>query len=289
MLRVFSLRRVAAVLALSSLGLATPAAALNLFSPQQDVEIGRRAAADAERRLRIVRDPVAEGYVNAVVQRLAAVAPGPRFAYRARIVDSPEINAFALPGGYVYVNRGLLGAVRSEDELAGVLAHEISHVAERHGTSQASKAYGAQLGVGLLGQILGGRNNRLSAAEQIVGGLGLNALFLKFSRNAESEADHVGAATMARAGYNPLAMASFFDLLAAQQRSNPGAVSRFFSDHPAPANRAAAIRAEAARLSAGRRAPVGGLQMVQARLGGQAQRASGRTARLGTSRSRLGF
>jgi beta-barrel assembly-enhancing protease len=289
MFRVFSVRRIAAALAVSSLGFAAPAAALNLFSPQQDVEIGRRAAADAERQLPIVRDPVAEGYVNAVVQRLAAAAPGPRFAYRARIVDSPEINAFALPGGFVYVNRGLLRAVRSEDELAGVLAHEISHVAQRHGTSQASKAYGAQLGVGLLGQLLGGRDNRLGAVQQMVGSLGLNALFLKFSRNAESEADRVGAATMARAGYEPLAMASFFDLLAAQQRSNPGAVSRFFSDHPAPGNRAAAIRAEAARLSAGRRAPVGGLQAVQARLGGPTPGASARTARLGTYRSRRGF
>src|SRR5262249_23583378 len=94
MLRFLSLRRAAGALAVSSLGFASPAAALNLFSPQQDVQIGRQAAADVERQVRIVRDPVAESYVNAVVQRLAAAAPGPRFEYRARIVDSPEINAF---------------------------------------------------------------------------------------------------------------------------------------------------------------------------------------------------
>src|SRR5262249_23526272 len=155
---------------------------------------------------------------------LAAVAPGPRFQYSAEVVNSPEINAFALPGGYVYVNRGLIRAVRSEDELAGVIAHEMAHVAQRHGTSQATKAYGAQLGRGILGQVLGGGRNRgVNLAEQVVGGLGLNALFMKFSRSAESEADRVGARMMARAGYDPMAMADFFDLLASQQRSNPGA------------------------------------------------------------------
>ncbi len=266
MFRTFSRRALAAALFSLSLASATPAAAINLFSVQQDAEVGRQAAQDAERQLPMLRDGTTEGYVNAIVQRLAAVAPGPRFPYRARVVNAAEINAFALPGGYVYVNRGLIEAVRNEGELAGVLAHEMAHVAQRHGTSQATKAYGAQMGVGLLGSLLGGRDRRLGVGEQVIGSLGLNALFMKFSRNAESEADRVGAQMMSRAGYDPMAMANFFDLLAAQQRGNPGAVSQFFSDHPSPQNRSASIRALAAQLGRGRGTQVGGLQTVQARL-----------------------
>jgi predicted Zn-dependent protease len=266
MLHTFSRRALAAAVFSVSLASATPAAAINFFSVQQDAEMGRQAAQDAERQLPMLRDGTTEGYINAIVQRLAAVAPGPRFSYRARVVNTADVNAFALPGGYVYVNRGLIDSVRNEGELAGVLAHEMAHVAQRHGTSQASKAYGAQIGVGLLGQVLGGRDRRLGAGEQIIGSLGLNALFMKFSRSAESEADRVGAQMMARAGYDPMNMASFFDLLAAQQRGNPSGVSQFFSDHPSPQNRSANIRALAAQLGRGRGTEVGGLRTVQARL-----------------------
>ena len=245
---------------------AVPAAAVNLFSAQQDVELGRRAANDAERQLPMMRDAAVESYVNAIVRRLAAQAPGPRFPYQARVVNSKEINAFALPGGYIYVNRGLISAVRNEAELAGVIAHEMAHVAERHGTEQATKAYGAQAGLGILSQVLGARNRRLNTAEQIGAGLGLNALFMKFSRNAENEADRVGARMMARAGYDPLAMATFFDLLQAKQRSNPNAVARFFSSHPPPANRSANIRAASRQLGRGNGRVVGNLRSVQARL-----------------------
>jgi predicted Zn-dependent protease len=266
MFHAFSRRALAAAIFSVSLASATPAAAINLFSVQQDAEVGRQAAQDAERQLPMLRDGTTENYVSAIVQRLAAVAPGPRFSYRARVVNTSDINAFALPGGFVYVNRGLIEAVRNEGELAGVLAHEMAHVAQRHGTSQASKAYGAQIGVGLLGQVLGGRDHRLGIGEQVLGNLGLSALFMKFSRNAESEADRVGAQMMARAGYDPMAMASFFDLLASKQRGNPGAVSQFFSDHPSPRNRSASIRAQAAQLGRGRGTQVGGLRTVQARL-----------------------
>jgi len=266
MLHALDRRRIGAVLVTVSLASTAPAAAINLFSVQQDAELGRRAAADAERQLPMLRDGSVEGYVNAIVRRLAAAAPGPRFEYRARVVNAADLNAFALPGGFVYVNRGLIEAVRNEGELAGVLAHEMAHVAQRHGTSQVTKAYGAQLGVGLLSGVLGGRDRRLGPAEQIVGSLGLNALFMKFSRNAENEADRVGARMMAGAGYDPMAMASFFDLLAEQQRRNPGGVAQFFSSHPSAQNRSASIRAEAARLGRGRTTQVGGLQSVQARL-----------------------
>jgi predicted Zn-dependent protease len=259
--------RVAPALLAVSLLSARPAAAVNLFSVQQDVEVGRRAASDAERQLPMLRDAAVEAYVSAIVRRLAAQAPGPDFSYRARVVNSAEINAFALPGGHIYVNRGLIAAVRNEAELAGVLAHEMAHVAERHGTEQATKAYGAQAGLGLLSQVLGGKDKRLGIGEQLVGSLGLNAVFMKFSRNAENEADRVGAQMMARAGYDPTAMATFFDLLHAKQRSNPNAVSRFFSSHPSPSNRSANIRAYSRSLGRGNGRQVGNLRSVQSRLG----------------------
>jgi len=285
-----SRRRFGAVLVASSLacgvGLvsAPPAQAINLFSVRQDTEIGRQAAADAERQLPMVRDAYVERYVNAIVDRLAEAAPGPKFDYRARVVNAADINAFSLPGGFIYVNRGLIEAVRSEGELAGVLAHEMAHVAQRHGTSQVTKAYGAQLGVGLLAGVLGGRDHRLGMGEQVAGSLGLNALFMKFSRNAENEADRVGAQMMARAGYDPLAMASFFDVLAAEQRRNPGSVEQFFSSHPSPRDRAANIRAQSAHLERGRTTQVGGLSGVQARL--DRMPAGRRQASLRTSRLR---
>ena len=266
MIHPFSSRRIAAAFLTATVASAAPAAAVNLFSVQQDVQVGRQAASDAERQLPILRDRAVTGYVNAIVQRLAAQAPGPRFAYQVKVVDAADINAFALPGGYIYVNRGLISAARSEGELAGVLAHEIAHVAERHGTENATKAYGTQAGVGLLAQVLAGRNRRVGLPQQIIGSLGLNAAFMKFSRDAENEADRVGAQMMARAGYDPLAMASFFDLLQQKKGSNPNTVAQFFSSHPAPANRSANIRRYASDLGRGNGRRVGDLDAVQARL-----------------------
>ena len=285
MIKAFTVRRaLAAALALSLVS-AAPAAAVNLFSVEQDVQVGRQAASEAERQLPILRDGTVEGYVDAIVRELASAAQGPRFPYQAKVVNAADINAFALPGGYIYVNRGLISAARNEGELAGVLAHEIAHVAERHGTEQATKAYGAQAGVGLLAQILGGKDKRLGIGEQLVGSLGLNALFMKFSRNAENEADRVGAQMMARAGYDPMAMATFFDLLQRQRGSNPNAVSQFFSSHPAPANRSANIQAYAQQLGRGDGTRVGNLDAVQARLD-RMPGPSRRQALVRTSRSR---
>ncbi|HUG52497.1 MAG TPA: M48 family metallopeptidase [Vicinamibacteria bacterium] len=266
MIQVTSGRPLAAAVLAVSVASAAPAAAINLFSAQQDVQMGQQAAAEAERQLPMLRDGSVEGYVNAIVRRLAAGAPGPKFPYQAKVVNAADINAFALPGGYIYLNRGLIEAARSESELAAVIAHEMAHVAERHGTEQATKAYGAQAGVSLLGQILGGRDGRVGVAEQVVGSLGINALFLKFSRDAENEADRVGLEMLARAGYDPMAMASFFELLQEQHRRNPSSVEQFFSSHPSPANRAAKVRALAQDMGRGRGTRVGNLQTAQARL-----------------------
>jgi predicted Zn-dependent protease len=225
-----------------------PKPGFNLFTVEQDVDIGRQSAAEAERQLPVMEDASVERYLNAVVRRLADEAPGARFPYQVRAVDATEINAFALPGGFLYVNRGLVEATRSESELAGVLAHEIAHVALRHGTHQASKAYAAQAGLGILGGLLGRGGGNQRQIIEAIGGLGLNAVFLKFSRDAEYDADLVGARMMRRAGYAPAAMASFFELLARERQRDPGQLEQFFSSHPAPRDREARIRAEAERL-----------------------------------------
>ena len=140
----------------AALGQTPVTAGFNLFSADQDVEIGRQSAVEAERQLPVVRDPSIAGSVDRIGRRLAAVAPGPKFPYTFKVINASDINAFALPGGPVYVTRGIIEAVRNEGELAGVMAHEISHVALRHGTNQVSKAYLAKAGIGLLGGILGG-------------------------------------------------------------------------------------------------------------------------------------
>jgi predicted Zn-dependent protease len=221
----------------------------NIFSVDQDVEIGRQSAAQVEQQLPMLANSQITRYVSSLGARLAAQAPGPKFAYQFKVVNSPQINAFALPGGFVYVNRGLLESVRTEGELAGVMAHEISHVALRHPTNQASKAYLAQAGLGVLGGLLGGKSG--SSTGQIVGaigGFGMNTLFLKFSRSLESQADIVGSQVMSKAGYDPIEMAHFFSFMGQQTGGNPSAVATFLSDHPAPANREARVRQEAALL-----------------------------------------
>jgi len=127
----------------------------NLFSTDQDVEIGRQSAVEVERQLPILDDRSIEAYVNAIGRRLAGVAPGAKYPYQFKVVNASDINAFALPGGFMYLNRGLIEAAANEGQLAGVIAHEMAHVALRHGTNQASKAYLGQTGLGLLGGLIG--------------------------------------------------------------------------------------------------------------------------------------
>ena len=223
----------------------------NLFTPEQDVEIGRQSAAEVERQLPMLDDRALDGYLESLLAGLAAAAPGPEFRYQVRATDSSQINAFALPGGLLYVNRGLVEAARNEAELAGVIAHEVAHIALRHGTANASKAYLTQAGLCVLGGLLGKDQSRSTQdIINMVGGLGLNAVFLKYSRDAETQADIVGTQILARAGYDPNGMATFFDVLQEQLKRDPSRLEQFFSSHPPPANRAARIRQEAALLGA---------------------------------------
>ena len=238
----------------------------NLFSTEQDVEIGRQSALEAERQLPMLGNSAVEAYVGAIGKRLAAVIPGPKYPYQFKVVNASDINAFALPGGYMYVNRGLIEAATNEGQLAGVLAHEMSHVALRHGTNQASKAYMGQAGLGILGGLLGKDGSSADRVITSVGGFGLNVLFLKFSRTDEEQADIVGAQAMAKAGYNPKDMVDFFEVLRAKQARDPGKVEQFFSSHPAPQDRAARIRNEMAMLTIRPTAPVGRFRQTKATL-----------------------
>ncbi|HET8947199.1 MAG TPA: M48 family metallopeptidase [Candidatus Polarisedimenticolia bacterium] len=263
--------RAAVVWLMAALLTAAPAIAqtkikpgFNLFSTEQDVEIGRQSAAEAERQLPILDSPEAVAYLNAIGKRLAAAAPGADYPYQFKIVNASDINAFALPGGFMYVNRGLIEASKSEGQLAGVMAHEMGHVALRHGTNQTSKAYLSQMGLGVLSGLFGRESETTGKVVQSVGGFGLNALFLKFSRTDEEQADIVGAQTMARAGYNPQDMVDFFEMLRAQQQRDPGKVAQFFSTHPPPADRAARIRNEMRSLTIRPTAPIGGFRQARA-------------------------
>ena len=241
-----------------------PQPGFNLFSVSQDIEIGKQSAVEAEKQLRLLNDRNTDRYLNRMVTRLAAYAPGAKYPYQIKAVNAAEVNAFALPGGPMYVNRGLLQTARNEAELAGVLAHEMSHVALRHGTHQASKAYLAQSGLGILGGLLGKSNG--SAVVSAIGGAGLNVLFLKFSRDDEYQADLVGAQIMSRAGYDPLAMASLFELLRTSQGGSSGNVAQFLSDHPASADREARIRLQAASLGGGKTTVLGGFDAMRSSL-----------------------
>ena len=218
----------------------------NLFSAQQDVEIGQQSAVQAEQQLPILNDANVNNYINRIGQRLAANTGGPNFQYRFRVVNASDINAFALPGGFVYVNRGILENARHEGEVAGVMAHEMAHVALRHGTHQASKAYAAQAGLQILGGLLAGKvGSNTANILNTVGGLGLNALFLKFSRDLESQADVRGAQILAASGYSPADMVSFFHQLESVDKSRK---TNWMSDHPAPPDRIARIEQESKLL-----------------------------------------
>jgi len=217
----------------------------NKYKVTDDVQLGRQAANEVEQQMPLLRDSQVSSYVESVGQRLVAAIPPefqhPEFRYYFRVVNARDINAFALPGGPMYVNRGMIEAARNEGEMAGVMAHELSHVALRHGTAQATKAGKYQLGAGIagiLGTILGGP--AVGQAAQ----LPFAVSFLKFSREYETEADLLGARIMANAGYDPRDLANMFQTISRQGGGGGG----WFSDHPSPANRYERINQEAQLL-----------------------------------------
>ncbi|MBI2818271.1 MAG: M48 family metalloprotease [Acidobacteria bacterium] len=217
----------------------------NMFSAQQDIEVGQQVSKEAEQQMRMLNDRRVDNYVNNLGRRLAAKAPGEKYPYQFKVVNDRAINAFALPGGPVYINRGVIEAADNEAQLAGVLAHEISHVALRHGTNQASKASAAQMPLAILGGMLGSNSVGATLA-QLGASFALNSILLKYSRTAESQADLMGAQILYDSGYDARAMAQFFEKIQAQDQG--GQPVEFFSNHPNPGNRIQSVNQEIDKL-----------------------------------------
>ncbi|HWT00369.1 MAG TPA: M48 family metallopeptidase [Pyrinomonadaceae bacterium] len=243
----------------------------NKYKISDDVQAGRQAAAQVEQQMPIMRDEMVESYVERVGQRLVEAIPQefqhPGFRYHFKVVNARDINAFALPGGPMYINRGMIEAARNEGELAGVMAHEISHVALRHGTAQATKAqkYSVLAGIGAIaGAVIGGVPGAIVGQGSQVA---VGTYFLKFSREYETEADVLGAQIMANAGYDPRDLANVFRTI---QSQGGGGGPQFMSSHPNPTNRYERINQEAALLRVSN--PIRNTEefaMVQQRLRGQ--------------------
>ena len=215
---------------------------------QQEIQLGKEAAAQVEKSMEVVKNPTVEAWLNRIGGKLAKTPEANAYPYYFKLVNEESINAFALPGGPMYVHTGLLKAADSESQVAGVLAHEMSHVALRHGVAQMSKAQTMQTLFGLAGAAAGMTGSGLiSEIGQIGSGLGLNLSLTKFSRDYERDADLNGARMMASAGYNPLDLAGFFEKLQAEMGSagQPKGLEKWFTDHPAPANRRQYIEEDA--------------------------------------------
>jgi predicted Zn-dependent protease len=213
-------------------------------STEKEVRLGRELAAEVDRQAKFVDDAVITEYVNRVGQNIVLHSDA-KVPFTIKVIDSDEVNAFALPGGFFYVNKGLVLAADNESELAGVMAHEIAHVAARHAVENVTKAEITQYAVLIPSIIFGGGLGQI-----IYQGGGFAALlgFMKFSRSAEEEADKLGVQYMWAAGYDPNAMATMFEKLEAKNKKKPGFISKLFASHPAPPDRRAAAIALAARF-----------------------------------------
>jgi predicted Zn-dependent protease len=230
---------------------ATAVAQIGLISVQQEIEMGRQTNAQVRKETPEVRDAQVTGYIRSIGRRLVEQASGPKYPYSFAVADYGEINAFALPGGPVWVHRGVLHAATSESQLASVIAHEIAHIAQRHAADQVSNAAMANLGLGLLGAVLG--NATGAGAAQMAAGFMANGIFLKFSRDDEREADQVGIQMLRRAGWDARGMVELFEILQREARRNPGAVEVFFSSHPSPQDRIGRLQTYVAQKPGGTR------------------------------------
>ncbi len=218
----------------------------NLFSPEQDVEIGRQVSTEAEKQMEVLHEARVEAYLNRMAQTLAAKAPGASYSYQVKAVNDMIINAFALPGGFLYFNRGVIEAARNEAQLAGVIGHEIGHVALRHGTNQASKAaltQGiAQSGLAILGGVIG-RDSLGGVIANLATSFGANSILLKYSRDAERQADLAGTHMLYDNNFDPRAMIQFFEILE-QKSGGRSRMLQWLSTHPNPGDRMQLISVE---------------------------------------------
>jgi Zn-dependent protease with chaperone function len=226
----------------------------NKYTPKQDVELGREAAAEIRKQYPIIKDEQISRYLTALGDRLVAAAPPELnesvYEYSFTPVNLKEINAFALPGGPMFVQRGMFDAAASEGEVAGVMAHELSHVLLRHGTANATKAQNPWLQLGQIAGVVGGAVVGGAAGSAITQGsqLGVGSLLLRYSRDYEKQADLLGAQIMARAGYDPRALARMFETIERETKSSGGSGPQWMNSHPDPGNRTQYITKEASLL-----------------------------------------
>jgi predicted Zn-dependent protease len=223
--------------------------AISLVSVNQEIEIGKQANAQVRRQLPELRDAETTEYIRGIGRRLVAQAGGPKYPYSFSVADYREMNAFALPGGPVWVHRGILQSATNESQVAGVMAHEIAHVSQRHAADQLTKAIMANWGLGVLGALLG--NDGGAAAARLAAGFLADGLFLKFSRDDEREADRVGLQMLTRAGWDGRGMVELFEMLRREQKRDPGRVEMFFSTHPSPQDRIVRLQSDVARARTG--------------------------------------
>jgi predicted Zn-dependent protease len=213
------------------------------YSLETEIRMGKQYSMQVENSVKLVQDPVVNEYVNRIGQNLVRNSDA-KVPFTIKVIDSDEVNAFALPGGFFYVNSGLILAADEEAELAGVMAHEISHVAARHGMRQMTRANIAQLATIPLIFVGGGIGYGVYEAA----GLGLPLTFMKFQRNFEAEADYLGLQYMYKTGYDPQAFVSFFEKLQAREKKKPGTIAKAFASHPQTPDRIAASQKEIATI-----------------------------------------
>jgi predicted Zn-dependent protease len=213
------------------------------YSLEGEIRMGKQYAQEVEATSKLIRDPVITEYVNRIGQNLVRNSDA-QVPFTIKVVDSDEVNAFALPGGFFYVNSGLILAADEESELAGVMAHEIAHVAARHATRQMTRAQWANIGTIPLIFVGGG----IGYAVRSAAGLGLPLTFLSFSRGFESEADYLGLQYMYKAGYDPNAFVQFFEKLQAREKKKPGTLAKAFATHPQTPDRISKSQEEISRI-----------------------------------------
>ncbi len=213
------------------------------YSLETEIRMGKQYSMQVEQSVKLVQDPVVNEYVNRIGQNLVRNSDA-QVPFTIKVIDSDEVNAFALPGGFFYVNSGLILAADEEAELAGVMAHEISHVCARHGMRQMTRANWAQIGTLPLIFVGGGIGYGIYEAA----GLGLPLTFMKFQRNFEAEADYLGLQYMYKTGYDPQAFISFFEKIQAKEKKKPGTIAKAFASHPQTPDRIEASQKEIATI-----------------------------------------
>jgi predicted Zn-dependent protease len=218
---------------------------VNLLSTEEEVQLGSQISQQLEAsEIKLYNDPEVAAYIDDLGQRLARNSDRADIPYVFKVVDTDEVNAFAVPGGYLYVNRGLIVTAENESELAGVIGHEIGHIVGRHSAEQISRQYG----LGLLTSIILG--NDPSALAQIAAGIAGTGALRKYGRDAELEADYFGVMETYRAGIDPNGIVTFFEKLLAMHDREPNALENFFSTHPPTGERIAEASAQIRKLPA---------------------------------------